>query len=231
MKKMKCIAIDDEPLALEVIRKFCERQGDLSIETYDNPAEGMERIMESSPDIVFLDVEMNETSGLILAKQLPERCNLIFTTAHAQYALDGFNLDAADFLHKPFSYDRFLQAVSKAGKIGDAESKEVLNQNISLISEYRNISIKLDEISYIEALGNYCKVCISDGNFTLAHTNMKAILQLLPEDYFCRIHRSFIVSLKEVESFTKSYIRMKNCDKELPIGNQFAKEFTDKIRR
>ena len=237
---MKCIAIDDEPLALTIISKFCERQGNLDIETFCDPDEGMARIAATSPDIVFLDVEMNETSGLSLASRLPEGCCLIFTTAHAQYALDGFDLNAVDFLHKPFSYERFQQAVAKATRqIEDARTllqvrslpaeDSPLSGSITLVSEYRNINFPLDQISYVQALGNYTKVFTTDGKNTLTHTNMKTLLQQLPEEHFIRIHRSYLVSIREIGSYNRSSVRMKGSDKTLPVGNQFARSFQERM--
>ena len=226
---MKCIAIDDEPLALMVISKFCERQGEMEVETYCDPDQGMERILETRPDIVFLDVEMNDTSGLTLARKLPDECQLIFTTAHARYALDGFDLDAADFLHKPFSYERFLQAVGKVIKRKEGSPVPIISGNITLVSEYKNINFRLDQILCIEALGNYTKVYTKDQKCTLTHSSLKAVLQLLPEQFFTRIHRSYIISLPEVSSFSKSSVHLKGLDKALPVGSQFSKSFTEKM--
>ena len=114
MKKIKCIAIDDEPLALLVISQFCERKGNIELTTYCEPKIGLEEIIRKKPDLVFLDIEMNSISGLDIAHILPHDTCFIFTTAHAQYALDGFDLNATDFLHKPFSYERFEKAIEKA---------------------------------------------------------------------------------------------------------------------
>ena len=114
MKNTTCIAIDDEPLALLVITQFCERFGGLELTTFSEPLVGLEEIRRRKPDLVFLDIEMNSISGLDIARDLPKECCFIFTTAHAQYALNGFELDAVDFLHKPFAYERFEKAVEKA---------------------------------------------------------------------------------------------------------------------
>ena len=105
MKKFSCIAIDDEPLALLVITQFCERFGNLDLSTFSEPRIGLEEIKRHKPDLVFLDIEMNSINGLDIAHALPRECCFIFTTAHAQYALNGFDLDAVDFLHKPFAYE------------------------------------------------------------------------------------------------------------------------------
>lgn len=110
---MKVIAIDDEPIALNIIERYCERRGDIVLETYSKPRMGMQRIHEWLPDIVLLDIEMNGTSGIELARQLPSSCCLIFTTAYAHYALDGFEVNAVDFLHKPYFYERFDRAMQR----------------------------------------------------------------------------------------------------------------------
>lgn len=111
---IKCIAIDDEPMALEIISSFCQRYGNIELTTFTNPIAGMELVRRTKPDILFLDIEMEDINGTELARDLPPGVMLIFTTAYAQYALDGFELNAVDFLHKPFSYSRFEKAVQKA---------------------------------------------------------------------------------------------------------------------
>ena len=113
---MKCVAIDDEPMALEVIKKFAQRVGDLELETFTNPVVGIEHVKRTNPDILFLDVKMGEVSGVSLAKEIPQGTFLVFTTAFAQYAVDGFDLNAVDFLHKPFSFSRFEKAIEKCAK-------------------------------------------------------------------------------------------------------------------
>lgn len=108
---LKCIAIDDEPIALSIISRYCERHGRVALETFSSPRFGMQRVREWQPDIVFLDIEMNGTSGIELARQLPPSCCLIFTTAYAHYALDGFEVNAVDFLYKPYFYESFERAM------------------------------------------------------------------------------------------------------------------------
>lgn len=101
---MKCIAIDDEPMALEILSSFCQRYGNIELTTFNNPISGMDRVRKMKPDLLFLDIEMGDVNGVELARDLPQGTLLIFTTAYAEYALDGFDLNAVDFLHKPFSY-------------------------------------------------------------------------------------------------------------------------------
>lgn len=113
---IKCVAIDDEPIALSIIQEYCKRYGDIDLQCFTSPIAGMDCIRSTRPDIVFLDIEMNSHNGLTLAKELPAGTCLIFTTAFSHYAIDGFNVDAVDFLHKPIFYPRFERAMEKAKK-------------------------------------------------------------------------------------------------------------------
>ena len=238
MKAFNCIAIDDEPLALVVIEQFCERRGNMTILTFTNPLEGIDVLLQSHPDIVFLDVEMDDISGLDLATKLPAGTCLIFTTAHAQYAMEGFNLDATDFLYKPFSYERFLQAIEKAERRLASQSQESpLSGTITVLREYNNVTLALADIQYIEALGNYTKIYLTSGECILSHINLKAIQDLLPPEHFIRIHRSFILSDLHVSSYTRSKVIMKPTDPEeihgkaLPIGLKYSESVQLQLKK
>ena len=228
MKPISCIAIDDEPLALLVISRFCERKGGINLSTFNEPRIGLQEILRRKPDLVFLDIEMNSISGLDLAKSLPEGCCLIFTTAHAQYALDGFDLDAVDFLHKPFAYDRFERAVDKAiryieGRDSDS-SKDDIPNNIVVKQEYNSISIPIDDIMYIEALGNYIKIFRVNGNNVLSHINMKTLQEMLPPNAFIRAHRSYMIPVNKIERFSKREIWLRGMKRPIPIGRYYAQD-------
>ena len=212
MKKFSCIAIDDEPLALLVITQFCERFGNLDLSTFSEPRIGLEEIKRHKPDLVFLDIEMNSINGLDIAHALPRECCFIFTTAHAQYALNGFDLDAVDFLHKPFAYERFKKAVEKA--IRRIETEKV-PENIVIKQEYANVTIPINDILYIEAMENYTKIFRENGGY-IPRTNMKTIQEILPEENFLRIHRSYIVPIEKIEIF-------------LPIGRLYANHIYDTL--
>ena len=221
MKKIKCIAIDDEPLALLVISQFCERKGNIELTTYCEPKIGLEEIIRKKPDLVFLDIEMNSISGLDIAHILPHDTCFIFTTAHAQYALDGFDLNATDFLHKPFSYERFEKAIEKAFRyIENIPNRET--ETIIVKQEYNNISIAISDILYIEAMENYIKIFRVNDNYILTHTNLKNIQKMLPENKFIRIHRSYIIPIEKVEIFSKKEIKLSGKETSLPIGRQFS---------
>lgn len=221
MKKIICIAIDDEPLALLVITRFCERRGNIELLTFSEPRLGLEEVVRRKPHLVFLDIEMNSISGLEVARYLPPECCLIFTTAHAQYALDGFELDAVDFLHKPFAYERFEKAVEKA--LRHIKTRQPRKQeSIVVKQEYNNVTVVLSDILYVEALGNYSKIFRINGGYILSRANIKSILELLPGDNFLRIHRSYIIAVKHVESFSKRKIKLNGKEELLSVGQQFA---------
>ena len=164
---------------------------------------------------------MNSISGLDIAHVLPPESCLIFTTAHAQYALDGFDLDAVDFLHKPFAYERFEKAVEKAIVFIEARQNK-LPENIIIKQEYNNISIPISDILYIEAMENYTKIFRINGNYILSRTSLKSIQEMLPEKAFLRTHRSYIIPVNKVERFSKREINLTGCRIVIPIGRQYA---------
>lgn len=224
MKKISCVAIDDEPVALLIITRFCERKGGLELTTFSEPIAGLEEITRRKPDIIFLDIEMNGISGLNIAQTLPKESCIIFTTAHTQYALDGFELDAVDFLHKPFAYERFEIAMEKAFR--RIKERGNTQKCIVIKQEYNNISVPLSDILYIEAMENYVKIFRTGGGYILSHTSLKSIQDKLPDE-FLHIHRSYIISLEKIEIFSKKKIKLVGMDKFLPIGRQFIQNTYD----
>ncbi|WP_300764950.1 LytTR family DNA-binding domain-containing protein [uncultured Bacteroides sp.] len=220
MKNITCIAIDDEPMALLVIEQFCRRKGGITLRTFSEPQIGLEAIRKQKPELVFLDIQMHSVNGLEIADTLPRECIFIFTTAYAEYALDGFNLDAVDFLHKPFSYERFEIAVGKALRRINTFTT-VVPESIVVKQEYNNVNILLSDILYVEALGNYVKIMRRSGGHVLTRNNLKSIYNLLPSDRFLRIHRSYIIALDVVLSYSHTKITLKG-DISLPIGIQYA---------
>lgn len=225
---MKCIAIDDEPIALSIISRYCERRGGIVLETYSSPRLGMQRVCEWRPDIVFLDIEMNGTSGIELAHKLPASCCLIFTTAYAHYALEGFELNAVDFLHKPYFYERFDRAMQKAEqwlRMHDLLSvSESASRQLLLKSEYKNVTLSIDTILYVESIDNYVKVHLADGTSVLSKISLRSLEEQLPPEEFVRIHRSFVVSRSRVAKFTRTEVVLAKTGKTLPVGKKYAEE-------
>ena len=224
---IKCIAIDDEPIALSIIQEYCKNYGEIDLETYTSPIAGMERIKSLCPDIVFLDIEMNSHNGVALARELPPGSCLIFTTAYSQYALDGFNVDAIDFLHKPIFYPRFERAMEKAikwlGKKEDKPQREI----ITLKVEHKNVVVDIDDITFIEAMDNYVKVFRRGLPMVLSQITMKDMESILPTDRFNRVHRSFIVSLNAIDKFSNRKIYLLNSDRTIPVGRKYIETFNN----
>lgn len=219
-KDIICVAIDDEPMALSVISSFCQRRGGISLTTFTDPDEAMAQINEIRPELVFLDIEMGGVSGLDVAKKLPQGCAVIFTTAYAQYALEGFDIGVTDFLHKPFSYSRFEKAMDKAVLVVDyVRSKRT--QVITVKEEYLNVQVPVSEIIYIESMNNYCKIWRIGNVCTQTRMTLKSLIELLPQEGFRRIHRSFVVASDKVTGFNKREVYLSN-GKVLPVGRQYA---------
>lgn len=225
---IRCVAIDDEPLALDIIEKFCRRLGNVELQKFNDPVKGLGIVMQNKPDIVFLDIEMDGINGLQIAAQLPESTCFIFTTAYLKYALEGFDLDAVDYLHKPFSYNRFQTAFSKALRRIGHRHLQTSSQSITIKQDYSNINIPIDDILYIEAVEGYSKVFRVSGDCILSRILLKNIFAMLPHEHFLRIHRSFIVSRSKIKSFSKQGIVLIDGT-ALPIGRQYAAEIADKI--
>lgn len=232
---MRCVAIDDEPIALSIISRYCELRGGVTLETYSSPRLGMQRIVEWKPDIVFLDIEMNGISGIELSRKLPPSCCLIFTTAYAHYALDGFEVNAVDFLHKPYFYERFNRAMQKAEQwlrmhdllnVSESSARQLL-----LKSEYKNVTVSIDTILYIESIDNYIKIHSTDGKSLLSKIPLRTIEEQLPQDEFIRIHRSFIVPRKRIEKFSRTEVILTKTSKSLPIGKKYADDVLTILRK
>ncbi|WP_280122652.1 MULTISPECIES: LytR/AlgR family response regulator transcription factor [Bacteroidales] len=225
---IRCIAIDDEPIALSVISQFCDRLGNIDIAVYSDPRLGLEAVLRSKPDIVFLDIEMNDINGLSIAKEIGSDVAIIFTTAYLQYALDGYDLDAVDFLHKPFSFDRFKVAMEKASRRVAFLKINHRPKTIIVKQEYANISISTDEIMYIEAMENYAKIYRANGGCIISRSSMKAIMEILPINAFVRIHRSYITPVDKIVSFNRQSVKL-STGLSLPVGRQYVENLLERM--
>lgn len=228
-QKLRCVAIDDEPLALDIISKFCERFGGIELSVYSDPAEGIEVIRKGDFDLAFLDVEMEGINGLEIAAAVPPEACFIFTTAYLDYAFDGFNLNAVDYLHKPFAYDRFKLAVEKAIKKLDYNEHVQADKCIVVKQEYNNVSIPLADIAYVEAMEGYSKIFRTDGSCTLSRVILKTIGAMLPQKKFLRIHRSFIVAVDKIRSFSRQSVTLAS-GQTIPVGRQYSALLAERLQ-
>lgn len=222
---MKCVAIDDEPMALEVIKNFCQRMDDMELDTFTNPLVGIEHVKRTQPDLLFLDVKMGEVSGVNLAKEIPQGTFLVFTTAYAQYAVDGFDLNAVDFLHKPFSFSRFEKAVNKVQQaiklVNYSAAPPLEGQEITVKVEYKNVTVQLGSILYIQAMDNYVKIYTVDSRPVITQMSMKSLEAMLPENEFVRVHKSYIVPRHRIESYSRTQLALTGGT-EIPVGRAYA---------
>lgn len=221
-----CIAVDDEPISLEVMEDYIARTPNLELlNTFTDGYKAIEFMKENKVQLIFLDIQMPHINGLQLLKSLPEPPLAIFTTAYSNYAIEGFNLNAIDFLLKPFEYDRFLKAVNKAGEYTNYKerpSEQVASSYIFVKSDYQIVKIDLSDISHIEGMDDYVKIFTSK-KMILSNITMKEILSKLPAPSFTRVHRSFIVSMAHIESVRNK--RIKIGEKFIPVGDSFADSF------
>jgi DNA-binding LytR/AlgR family response regulator len=224
---LSCAIVDDEPLALGLLQSYVEKTPFLKLAgKYSNAIQAMKELPDNEVDLLFLDIQMPELNGLEFSKMLPSHTRVIFTTAFGQYALDGYRVNALDYLLKPISYVDFLEAANKAlqwfemSQSKTDEAKEI--QSIFVKSEYKLIQITLDKILYIEGLKDYVKIYVEDAaRPILSLMNMKAMEQLLPATRFIRVHRSFIVQKNKIKVidhgrivFDKTYIPISDSYKE-----------------
>lgn len=224
---IRCVAIDDEPIALSIIKEYCNQYGGIELNVFTSPVAGMEYIRSSKPDIVFLDIEMNSHNGVALAKDLPVGTCLIFTTAYANYALDGFNVDAVDFLHKPIFYSRFEKAMAKAKIFIQHTEVEPLAGCITLKVDYKNVIVNLKDIIAIEAMDNYVKIFRKNLPTVVSQITMKEIEAMLPDDCFVRIHRSFIIAIPFIEKYSNKTVYLHHFPRPVPAGRKYIKAFNN----
>lgn len=216
---IKAIAIDDEPPALKIIEKFSNKTDLISLQkTFTQPKEALYYISNFPVDLMFLDIQMPSVSGIEFLKKSEQKTLIIFTTAFSEYAVAGFNLNAVDFLLKPFTFERFLQAVQKAEKIFSSQQQSNFQDPTCFYvrANYSLIKIVYDDIQYIEGLDDYVKIHIEGQTPVVTRLTMKNVLEKLPQNDFIRIHRSFIIPIKKIDRMRKSMVIV--AGKELPIG-------------
>lgn len=230
--KLKTIAIDDEPLALRLVSDYVSKTPFLElVAALDNPLDAIEFLSQQPVDLVFVDIQMPDLTGIEFVRSLETAPKIIFTTAYEKYALEGFKLNAIDYLLKPFSYEEFLKAAQKARKQAELEaaipqSIEANNQFLFLKSEYKIRRINFNDILYIEGLKDYIKVyTVGEDKPILSLNSIKSLEQKLPEDKFMRVHRSFIINLERIEVIERSRIVFGKT--YIPISDQYKDKFQE----
>jgi DNA-binding LytR/AlgR family response regulator len=226
---INCIAIDDEPLALQQITKYIKDTPFLTLVASCKSAfEAMEVISGHTVDLMFVDIQMPDLSGLDFVKSWGENQKIVFTTAYSQFALDGFKVDALDYLLKPYGYEEFLKAAKKAKDYFDLLLKATRpgglpDEYIFVKSDYKLKKIFLKDIMYIEGLKEYVKIVVNNGPPVLTLLSMKSLEERLPQTGFMRVHRSFIVNLEKVNVIERGRIVFGNI--YIPVTDQYKAAF------
>jgi len=235
---IRCIAIDDEKLALDLIEDDILKVPFLQlVKKCRSGIEALDVLQNEKIDLIFLDIQMPDISGIQFLKSLSHKPLVIFTTAYEKYALEGFELDVVDYLLKPYSFERFLKAVNKVQEHHNlekslaqtgAEEISFSSQYIFVKSDYKLVKIEIAEIQYIESLKDYVKIVVGDKPIVTL-SSMKAIEEKLVAPDFIRIHRSFMVNLRKIQYIHKNFVKM--GEKEIPIGDNYKENFQQIINK
>jgi two-component system, LytTR family, response regulator len=239
--KINCIAIDDEPLALDIIKAYCSRVPFLNlIATFSNAMDTLEYLRQNEVDLMFLDIQMEELTGIQLLNSLKNKPLVVFTTAYDQYALQGFDLDVLDYLLKPIPFERFIKAANKA-----LEQLQKKNENTTAAkpeksestapntfffvkTETRIEKVNAAEVLFVEGMGDYWRI-VTKSRRIMTLMNAKGIEEILHEPAFCRVHKSFFVAVDKIEFVERKQIKI--GEMLIPISDTYQKNFFDLIEK
>jgi DNA-binding LytR/AlgR family response regulator len=232
---MRCIIIEDQPPAQRILKKYIEDLGTLRLMgTFSDPIKAMDFLNTNKVDLIFLDIHLPRLTGLDFLKSLSQKPNVILTTAYSEYALESYELDVVDYLLKPFSFFRFVKAIGKVpGPKAEVLNKSVPKSTTSKKREhfiklgYDHVRIAFDDIWYIRADGDYCDIILSNKKY-LSSEPMRKWLEMLDEQQFIRIHKSYTVNIARVEKVSGNVITLNN-DEQLPIGRAYKEDFTERF--
>lgn len=242
---VRCIAIDDEPLALRQIKSYIDRAEQLELVAVCRSAKEAQKVLEqNSVDLIFVDINMPDMNGLELVRSLTSTHYIVFTTAHPEFAIEGFKLNAIDYLLKPFTFEEFMKASQKAISLVDlverchaAESAIAQNEAessdkeyLSVKADYKTQLVKISDIVYLESAGEYVRLHIEGSSTITTLFRLKNMETSLPQESFLRVHRSYIVNLRRISSYTKGRIFLDNGE-YIPLGENYKERFLEHLNQ
>ena len=224
---IRCIAIDDEPLALKQLESYINKVGFLELEAACNSAVDASKVLASQPaDVLFCDINMPDLDGMSFVKSLASQPMVVFTTAYSEYAVEGFKVDAVDYLLKPFGFNDFEKAALKVKRLYDLENKEEVtlqdyDDSVYIKTDYKTVRVEVSSIIYIEGMSEYVKIITEDQKDpVIALLSMKKLEGKLPGNRFMRVHKSFIINLSKISQVSKGHVRMQDGS-SIPIGESY----------
>ena len=241
--KIKCIAVDDEPLALEKIKNYISKVSFLElVNTFSNGIETIDYLRENKVDLMFLDIQMEELTGIQLLEVLTNKPKVIFTTAYDSYALKGYELEVSDYLLKPISFDRFLQSVNKIytqfltnqptqtiTKTEVQHVTEAFQEDFMFVkTEYRMQKVMFEEVQYIEGMKDYLRI-ITKSEKIMTLQNFQGMLDMLPQDNFIRIHKSYIIAINKIDHIDRGHVIIGK--ERIPIGESYKQLFFEHLKK
>lgn len=232
---IRCIAIDDEPLALRQIAAYIAKTPFLELAgQYESALKAIEELSITGIDLMYVDINMPDLNGINFVKTLGNPPMVVFVTAYSEYAIDGFSVNAIDYLLKPLGYKEFLKSANKARKIYEAASSKLKKPDVSIEylfvkSGYKTVRISLSDIVYIEGKREYVSIHMTNGKSHMPLISLRSLEEQLPSDKFMRIHRSYIINLTKIAVFDNSRIVLED-KAELPVSEQYKESFQKYIR-
>ncbi len=226
---MKAIAIDDEPIALEIIKAHAAKVPFLQLKAeFTDALKALEYLQKESIDLIFLDIKMPDISGIDFYNSLSKRPLLIFTTAYSEHAVTSFEMDAVDYLLKPFSLSRFIKACNKAFELYNFRTASTTADHLFIKTGYEQVKVAYDDILYLEAAGNYVTFVLKDKDILSRSTFLEAIT-LLPPDKFVRIHRSFVVAVSKIDKVERHQVTIRSTT--IPVGEAYSQNLTEAVKK
>ena len=229
---IRCIIVDDEQPAIDVLRYYIGRIPSLElVAAFTDPLKALQFLNETAVDLLFLDIQMPELSGLDLVKAIRGRSKVILTTAYSEFVSEGYELEVADYLLKPIPFPRFLKAVQRVEETNPNEEPPVSDDYFFVKTELKGkvLKINIRDIDYVESMNNYIAIH-HGGTKTIAYLNMKDLEERLPSRYFMRIHRSYIIALEKIVAIEGNTVQLHNNDRELLLGDTYRAAFLERMK-